>query len=121
MPRGQEAARGAKKRGLLVADRGAWHGVSAAVAFKALQLDELSGLGGLLDGVEKRERLDVIGGGSSRAVASQFQGLAVASEMVMLASAPSAKRTLTTAESSVSKPRAALDCIPWTATGSPSR
>ncbi len=30
---------------------------------KALQLDELAGLGGLLDGVEKCERLDVIGGG----------------------------------------------------------
>ena len=63
MPRGQEAARGAKKRDLLVADRGVRHGVSAAVALKALQLDELAGLGGLLDGVEKRERLDVIGGG----------------------------------------------------------
>lgn len=32
-------------------------------ALKALQLDELAGLGGLLDSVEKRERLDVIGGG----------------------------------------------------------
>lgn len=61
MPRGQEAARGAKKRGLFVADRGTRHGVSAAAALKALQLDELAGLGGLLDGVEKRERLDVVG------------------------------------------------------------
>ena len=42
---------------------GTRHGVSAAAALKALQLDELAGLGGLLDGVEKRERLDVIGGG----------------------------------------------------------
>lgn len=62
-PCGQEAARRAKKRGLFVADRGARHGVSAAAALKALQLDELAGLGGLLDGVEKCERLDVIGGG----------------------------------------------------------
>lgn len=30
-------------------------------ALKALQRDELAGLGGLLDGVEKRERLDVVG------------------------------------------------------------
>ena len=44
MPRGQEAARGAKKRGLLVADRGVRHGVSAAAALKALQLDELAEL-----------------------------------------------------------------------------
>ena len=29
----------------------------AAVALKSLQLDELAGLGGLLDSVEKRERL----------------------------------------------------------------
>ena len=35
----------------------------AAVCPKALQLDELAGLGGLLDSVEKRERLDVVGGG----------------------------------------------------------
>ena len=62
-PRGQEAARGAKKRGLFVADRGARRGVSAAACPKVLQLDELACLGGLLDGVEKRERLDVIGGG----------------------------------------------------------
>ena len=48
MPRGQEAARGAKKRGLFVADRGTRHGVSAAAALKALQLDELAGLGGLV-------------------------------------------------------------------------
>ena len=59
MPRGQEAARGAKKRGLLVTDRRVRHGVSAAVALKALQLDELAGLGGLLDSVEKRERLNL--------------------------------------------------------------
>ena len=63
MPRGQEAACGAKKRGLLVADRRVRHGASAAARPKALQLDELAGLGGLLDGVEKRERLDVVGGG----------------------------------------------------------
>ena len=44
-----------------MADRGARHGVSVAAALKALQLDELAGLGGLLDGVEKRERLDVVG------------------------------------------------------------
>ena len=48
MPRGQEAARGAKKRGLFVADRGARHGVFVAAALKALQLDELAGLGGLV-------------------------------------------------------------------------
>ena len=48
MPRGQEAARGAKKRGLLVADRRVRHGASAAVCPKALQLDELAGLGGLV-------------------------------------------------------------------------
>ena len=29
-------------------------------ALKALQRDELAGLGGLLDGVEKRKRLDVV-------------------------------------------------------------
>ena len=46
-----------------MADRGTRHGVSAAACPKVLQLDELAGLGGLLDGVEKRERLDVVGGG----------------------------------------------------------
>ena len=66
-PAGMRLLAGQRRGAYWWRTEGLGHGASAAAALKALQLDELAGLGSLLDGVKQRERLNVVGGGSRRA------------------------------------------------------